>query len=218
MNSLSLILGLNPFETKKNLSYKFSDGEIFLGHQFQSDPLLESIHRLSKVKRGEITNSLQSMLRAIENNKKGPFQFSGGVEAYFSGHVLMLYQKGYQNRDREMAQVLEKLSEKDLDQLSPKSWGDLQDSWKKLLNLEEGFLFMPGLCLVRESQSIQKTLNTSVFDSLFPQVSLVCKKRGWRFISLYKCLKHWKDKKEKLPRMLGIMPLHELYHLFSFQA
>jgi tRNA(Ile)-lysidine synthetase-like protein len=218
MNSLSLILGLNPFESKKSLSHQFSDGEIFLGHQFQSDQLLESIHRLSKVKRGEITNSLQSMLRAIENNKKGPFQFSGGVEAYFSGHVLMLYQKGYQNKDREVAQILEKISEEDLDQLKPKSLSDLHDSWKKLLTLEEGFLFMPGLCLVRENQSTQKTLNTSVYDSLFPEVSSVCKRRGWRFIPLYKCLGQWEAKKKKLPKELRIMPLHELSYLFSFQA
>jgi hypothetical protein len=76
---------------------------------------------------------------------------------------------------------------------------------------------MPGLLLVMENVSVGKILNTSVHDSLFPEVSNVIKHRHFRLMTTQKCLEVWKKKRLKLPERLGIIPLWTLSNLFPSQ-
>jgi hypothetical protein len=76
---------------------------------------------------------------------------------------------------------------------------------------------MPGLVLVLENESICKTLNTSVFDPLYPKVSAICKQQGLHFMTYQKCLDIWMQKKEKLPQTLRLLPLSHLSNLFTSQ-
>jgi hypothetical protein len=74
---------------------------------------------------------------------------------------------------------------------------------------------MPGLILVLENKNVCKTLNCSVYDARFPEVSQVCQERGLRFLTYTKCLERWHSRRGNLPEKLRILPLHTLTHLFS---
>jgi tRNA(Ile)-lysidine synthase len=197
--------------------FAFASGAILTGKVFSEFQIQEVIHNYSKADRGAIVTPIQRMLRAIENGKKGPFQFSGGVEAYFSSGLLMIYRKGMVNYDETIANVLKNLSKETMSSITSYDWPELDRAWKNLLQSPDALKNMPGLILVLESDSICKTLNTSVYDPLFPKVSAVCKEKGLRFVTFRKCLDTWSQKKEKLPKTLRLVPLNYLSNLFSSQ-
>ncbi|HXH32246.1 MAG TPA: tRNA lysidine(34) synthetase TilS [Bacteriovoracaceae bacterium] len=197
--------------------FVYEKGAILVGKSFSEIQIQEVIHTYSNTDRGEIITPIQRLLKAIDNGKKGPFHFSGGMEAYYSHNVLMMYQQELKNHDALIAKTLAQLTVNQLQQLPAYKWIELKHAWTNLTQTPNALLNMPGLVLVLESDSICKTLNTSVFDSLFPEVSSVCKKKGLRFIPFQKCIDVWSMKKEKLPEKLRLLPLCNLSNLFAFQ-
>jgi tRNA(Ile)-lysidine synthetase-like protein len=197
--------------------FVFEQGAALLGKQFSEIQIQELIHHYSNTDRGEIVTTIERMLKAIDNGKKGPFHFSGGMEAYHSHNILMIYSQGMINHDRNIALVLSQLSSNELAQMTTYKRVELEHAWSNLLKTQDALLNLPGLVLVLESDSVCKTLNTSVYDPLFPLVSEVCKNRGIRFITFSKCLEVWRNKKEKLPERLRLLPLCNLSNLFSSQ-
>lgn len=197
--------------------FVYEQGAVICGRHFSEMQIQELLHHYSNADRGEIITPIERMLRAIDNGKKGPFQFSGGLEAYASHAQLMIYRKGFTNYDEQIALILSQLSKNALNMMSTYSKTELEYAWQNLLSTPDALKNMPGIVLVIESESICKTLNTSVFDPMFPRVSAVCKERGLRFLTFQKCLDVWMQKKEKLPEKLRLLPLCNLSNLFSSQ-
>jgi tRNA(Ile)-lysidine synthase len=188
----------------------FKDGALLFGKKFSEAEIQALIHRYSNTNRGEILTTIQKMLKAIGNGKKGPFHFSGGVEAAYSHDLLMIYRQGMKNYDEAISRTLSKMSKNALLSMPTFNKKELESAWQNLLQSPDALMNLPGLVLVMESDSICKTLNTSVFDPLFPMVSEVCRAKGVRFITLSKCLDVWMQKKERLPESLRIVPLFSL--------
>lgn len=197
--------------------FLYDKGALLVGQHFSEIQIQEIIHHFSSTDRGAIITPIQRMLKAIENGKKGPFHFSGGVEGYYTYKQLIIYEKSLVNHDEEIARVLRSVSNQELMTLPTFTPGELKNSWKNLLMGSDALENLPGLALILESDSICKTLNTSTFDALFPHVSDLCRERGLRFMPLLKCIEEWERKKEKLPKKLRILPLANLSNLFSFQ-
>jgi tRNA(Ile)-lysidine synthetase-like protein len=197
--------------------YAYDNGAVLQGFHFSEIQIQEIIHSYSEVDRGELITPIQRMLRAIDNRKKGPFQFSGGVNAYYTSGLLTVYCSRNSNHDQSVAKVLQSLSPLELMQLPTYKRIELEHNWINLLNSPDAMNNMPGLVVVLESDSICKTLNCSVFDPLWPHVSQVCKNRGFRFTTMVKCIETWKNKGEKLPERLKLLPLSNLANLFSSQ-
>jgi tRNA(Ile)-lysidine synthase len=197
--------------------YAFEQGAVLTGRNFSDIQIQEILHTYSHADRGKLITPIEKMLRAIDNGKKGPFHFSGRMEAYYSYGLLMIYQQGMKNYDESIAKVLHSLSEKELLNMPTYKLVELKHSWQNLMTTSDAMLNMPGLVLVLESESVCKTMNTSVFDPLFPKVSEVCKARGLRFSSFQKCCEVWSQKSEKLPERLRLLPLANLSNLFTFQ-
>ncbi len=197
--------------------FAFETGAALIGKHFSDFQIQEVIHTYSNADRGEIIGPIQRMFKAIDNGKKGPFHFSGGLEAYYTPNLLMIYQQGMKNYDEEIAKALNLMSPEQLVQLPSYKRVELKHALKNLLHSPDALLNMPGLVLVLESDSICKTLNTSVFDPLFPEVSKVCQAKNLRFITLSKCIDVWELKKEKLPQSLRLLPLSNLSNLFTSQ-
>lgn len=197
--------------------FVFEEGGLLQGKHYSEIQIQELLHAYSAADRGEIVGPIERMLRAIDNGKKGPFHFSGALEAYHSYDLLMIYKQGMKNYDSAIAVVLSQLTEKQLADMPYYKRIELQHAWTNLLQTTDALHNMPGLILVLESDSVCKTLNTSVYDSLFPEVSRVCKERGLRFITFTKCLDLWRSKKQKLPEKLRLLPLCNLSNLFSSQ-
>lgn len=197
--------------------FVFEQGAVLVGSHYSEIQIQEIIHTYSNTDRGEIITPIERMLRAIDNGKKGPFHFSGGMEAFSNNTVLMIYQQGLKNYDESIARTLSTLTTNQLMSMSTYKRIELEYAWQNLLQSPDAMLNMPGLVLVLESESICKTLNTSVFNELFPRVSEVCKERGLRFITFQKCLDTWMSKKEKLPERLRLLPLSNLSNLFASQ-
>lgn len=192
--------------------FVYEDGALLVGKYFSQTQIQELIHIYSNTDRGEIITPIQRMLKAIDNGKKGPFHFSGGLEAYASRGLLMIYRQGMKNYDEQIAGVLSELSKNTLLMMSPFKKTELEYAWQNLLQSSDALMNLPGLVLVMESESICKTLNTSVFDPMFPKVSKVCQEKGIRFITFQKCLDVWMQKKERLPETLRLIPLYSLSH------
>ena len=217
-NFMAHTLGLSVIhDWKEGRIYAFQEGAVLLGKNFSPFKIQELLHHYSLVERGDIVTSIEKMLRAIGKGKKGPFQFSGGIEAYYTTGLLMIYPQKMKNDDEQIAQVLGQLSLEDLLKLSSFSQEELYKSWENLLLRSDALINMPGLILVLETESICKTLNASVFDPMFPKVSKVCKEKHFKLITFRKCLDIWELKKEKLPERLRLVPLFNLSHLFSSQ-
>lgn len=195
--------------------YVFDEGAVIQAKHFSEIQIQELLHDYSQTDRGEIISPIQRMLRAIDNGKKGPFHFSGGMEIYYSNQLLMIYRQSLINYDESIARVLGSLSVAELQGFPLYKRIELQHAWANLLHQPDAMLNMPGLVVVLESDSICKTLNTSVFDSLFPKVSAVCQERGFRFTTFTKCIDTWSSKKEKLPERLRLLPLYHLSNLFA---
>jgi tRNA(Ile)-lysidine synthase len=217
-NYLATILNLTiSGRINHNLIHVYDHGAIIQGLQFSPYQVQDLLHSFSENHRGKTTSQIFKMIKAIENGKKGPFHFSGGTEIYFSYKLLMIYSQRMKNYDSSIAGVLRGLTNDELMLLPSLSHQELLRVWDTLLKSSDAMLNMPGLLVIIESQSVNKTLNTSVYDSLFPEVSKVCHQRGLRFLSSLKCLETWERKKEKLPEKLRILPLWTLSNLFSSQ-
>jgi tRNA(Ile)-lysidine synthase len=197
--------------------YVYDKGAVLLGKHFTEIQVQEIIHSYSDTDRGELITPIQRMLKAIDNGKKGPFHFSGNVAAYYTTGLLMIYCQNTENYDASVARILGSLSGTELGQLPTYKRVELEQAWKNLLNSPDAMLNMPGLVLVLESESICKTLNCSVFDPTWPEVSAVCKANGYRFSTYVKCLETWRAKKDKLPEKLRLLPLCNLSNLFASQ-
>jgi tRNA(Ile)-lysidine synthase len=197
--------------------FAFEQGVVLQGKVFSEVQIQEVIHSYSHADRGKIITPIERMLRAIDNGKKGPFHFSGGMEASYSHGLLMIYRQSMTNYDESIAKILGQLTDQQLREMPLYKRVELQHSWQNLLTMPDALLNMPCLILVLESDSICKTLNTSVFDARFPKVSQVCKERGLRFSTYQKCYEVWNTKAEKLPERLRLLPLHNLSNLFSSQ-
>jgi tRNA(Ile)-lysidine synthetase-like protein len=197
--------------------YVYESGAVLRGKHFSEVQIQELLHTYSNTDRGEINTPIQRMLLSIDNGKKGPFQFSGGVDAYSTHGLLMIYQRRFKNNDEAIAKVLTTLTKETLRSLPSYKKIEFERAWKNLLQTSDALQNLPGLVLVMESDSLCKTLNTSVYDALFPAVSQVCKEKGLRFMTFQKCLDVWMQKKEKLPEMLKLVPLSSLSNLFPSQ-
>jgi tRNA(Ile)-lysidine synthetase-like protein len=197
--------------------YVFEQGGVLEGKHFSEIQIQELLHAYSNTDRGEIVGPIQRMLKAIDNGKKGPFHFSGGMEAYASHNLLMIYHQGFKNYDEGVASILEQLSEQEILSIPHYKRIELQHAWMNLLQSTDALLNMPGLVLILEHENVAKGLNASVYDFMFPRVSEVCQRRGWRFITFTKCLEVWRSKQEKLPERLRLLPLCNLSNLFSSQ-
>ncbi len=197
--------------------YIYDNGAIMEGSHFSEIQIQELIHVLSNTNRGEIISQIVKMIRAIDNGKKGPFHFSGGVEAYATFHQLMLYKRDFKNHDESVSRALALLSIGQMKLLPTFTRAELEMTWNNLLKSSEAMMDLPGLVVVLESDSVLKTLNTSVYDSLFPNVSAVCKAKNLRFMTAVKCIEMWKLKSNKLPGKLRLIPLWNLANLFPSQ-
>jgi|GEM_PF-1171039 len=219
-NFSSMMLKVNLLNRSGSICeiFAFEQGAILKGKHFSELQIQELLHVYSNTDRGEIITPIQRMLMAIENKKKGPFQFSGGMEIYHSHRLMMIYRQGFKNYDESIAKVLSTLTREELNDMPYYNRVELNHAWNNLLKSTDALLNMPGYVLVLETDSLCKTLNTSVYDPLFPKVSAVCKERGLRFISFLKCLDMWEVKKQKLPETLRLLPLCNLSNLFSSQA
>ena len=195
----------------------YEHGAIIQGSQFSQYQVQEVLESLSKTNRGEITTQIQRMMKAIDNDKKGPFHFSGGTEAYHTHKLLMIYKQGMRNNDKTIAMVLNKITDEEILNMPTFNLKDLERAWENLTKTSDAMMNMPGLVLLCEPKNVAKTLNGSVYDSLFPSVSQVCKDRDFYFMTSLKCLEMWRRKKTKLPDQLRILPLWTLSNLFAFQ-
>lgn len=193
--------------------YVYDEGAVLIGKHFSEVQIQELLETYSTSTRGEYRDSISRMLKAIINGKKGPFHFSGGMEAYYSHGLLMIYRQGMKNCDQMIANVLSQLSKNALLMMGSYKKKEFEYAWQNLLQSSDALRNLPGLVLVMESDSICKTMNTSVFDPLFPKVSQVCKEKGIRFITFQKCLDVWTQKREKLPERLRLIPLYNLTDL-----
>lgn len=217
-NYMAVILHLNiTNRVNANQIHVYKQGALIQGPQFSQHQVQELLHSFSRSERGEISSQILKMFKAIDNGKKGPFHFSGGTEIYSSHNLLMIYQQKMKNHDQVIAKVLEGISDEELMNLPEFNRKDLERAWENLTKTSDAMLNMPGLVLICESSNVAKTLNASVYDSLFPTVSLVCKNRDYRFVTAVKCLDLWKRKKTKLPEKLKLLPLWTLSNLFPFQ-
>jgi len=217
-NYMAVILHLNiTNRVIDNQIHVFDQGAIIQGSQFSQYQVQELLQSFSYSERGELSSQILKMFKAIDNGKKGPFHFSGGTEVYFSHNLLMIYQQNMKNNDQVIAKVLEGISDEALMNLPTFSWKDLERSWDNLTKTSDAMLNMPGLVLICGPINLTKTLNASVFDSLFPSVSQVCKERNYRFVTIQKCLDVWKRKKNKLPERIRFLPLWTLSNLFPSQ-
>lgn len=217
-NFAAMVLNISATEKRgPSKLFVFENGALILGKRFSEIQIQELIHNYSNADRGEVITPIERMLRAIDNGKKGPFHFSGAMEAYHSYGMLMIYQQGMKNYDAAIAMTLSELSLQELMQMTSYKKIELEHAWQNLLKSSDAMLNMPGLVLVLESDSICKTLNTSVFDPLFPLVSKVCQQRGLRFLTFQKCLDVWLQKRERLPERLRLLPLYNLSNLFTSQ-
>jgi hypothetical protein len=217
-NHMAVILDLSVSNRlHENKIHLYKQGAIIQGMQFSSYQVQELLHSFSNSERGEISAQILKMFKAIDNDKKGPFHFSGGTEISYSYKLLMIYQQKMKNHDETIATVLKGISNAELMELPYFNRKDLERAWENLTKTSDAMLNMPGLVLICESGSIAKTLNASVYDSLFPLTSQVCKDREYRFVSCLKCLETWKRKKNKLPEKLRLLPLWTLSNLFAFQ-
>jgi tRNA(Ile)-lysidine synthase len=216
-NFEALLLKVSLFAATAAEIYAYEEGALLIGSHFTEIQIQEIIHTYSNTDRGEIVGPIQAMLKAIDNGKKGPFHFSGGMEAYYTANLLMIYRQGLENYDENIAATLSHLTEKQLNAMPHYKLTELEHSWQHLIKKSDAMLNMPGPVLILESDSLCKTLNASVFDPLFPRISEVCKARGLRFVAFQKCLHTWRRKKEKLPEKLRLLPLYNLSNLFSSQ-
>ncbi len=198
-------------------THGFENGVALEGKCFSSSQIQSLIHQYSLSDRGEISTPVDRMLLAIENRKKGPFHFSGGVEAYYSPGLLLLYRRGFVTADSEISAVLRQLSTPELEAMGGCTKVELQAAWDSLLQRPDALSHLPGLVLVLDTPAIRKTLNTSVYDPLFPEVSKICQEKGLRFVTFRKCLDTWTQKQERLPETLGLVPLYNLSNLFTSQ-
>ncbi len=197
--------------------YSYEHGAVLIGIKFDVVQIQELMHSYSEADRGELVGPIGRMLDAIRNGKKGPFQFSGGLEAYHSHNLLMIYHKGFKNSDHHFAQILRSLPNETLGNLATYRRSELETSFQHLLKNPIAMCDMPGLILVLENNYVCKKLNCSVFDNRFPEVSKVCQERGLQFITYTKCLERWLSHKNNLPEKLRLLPLWNLSHLFSSQ-
>jgi tRNA(Ile)-lysidine synthase len=197
--------------------YVYEQGAALIGRHFSETQIQELLHHYSNADRGEIITPIERMLRAIDNGKKGPFHFSGGMEAYYSHSLLMIYRQKRTNYDAQIALVLSQLTTYALSNMNKYKKTELEYAWQNLLTSPDALQNLPGLVLVLENDSILKTMNASVFDPLFPEVSRVCKEKNLKFLSFQKCIDVWMQKKEKLPETLRLLPLCNLSNLFSSQ-
>lgn len=211
----ALMFRMSLFSAHASELYAYDNGAVLVGSHFSEIQIQEIIHTYSNADRGEIVSPIQCMIKAIQNDKKGPFQFSGGIECYYTGHILMIYKRGMKNYDENIARALAQLTSEQLKAMPHYKWVELTHSWQHLLKSSDAMCNMPGLVLVLESDSICKTLNTSVFDPLFPRISEICKEKGLRFVPFLKCIETWQRKREKLPEKLRLLPLFNLSNLFS---
>lgn len=215
-NFQATMLGINVLSRGgASRIFVFSEGAVLIGKHFSETQVQEIIHDYSNTDRGEILQPIQKMFRAIDNGKKGPFHFSGGMEAYHSHNLLMIYKQNMKNYDQQIASVLSALTMEELKDIPQYKRVELSHAWSNLLRSPDAIMNMPGLVLVLEPDNICKNLNTSNFDAQFPNVSRVCQERGLRFITFTKCLEIWASKKEKLPERLRLLPLANLSNLFS---
>jgi tRNA(Ile)-lysidine synthase len=198
--------------------YAFEQGAAIEGVLFSEVQVQELIHTYSNTDRGEIISQIVKMQKAIDNDKKGPFHFSGGMEAYYTYHLLMIYNQSMKNHDSSVAKALTLLSVNQLAMLPSFTQKELEITWANLLKTSDALQNLPGLVLVLEPENVRKTLNTSVFDTLFPLTSKVCKEKGLRFMTATKCLDVWKNKSKKLPEKLRLLPLWNLANLFPSQG
>jgi tRNA(Ile)-lysidine synthase len=195
--------------------YSYEDGAVLIGQRFDIVQIQELMHTYSNADRGELVGPIGKMLDAIRNGKKGPFHFSGGLEAYHSHDLLMIYRKGMKNSDESIARILRSLPTETLENIATYRHDELENSYRHFLNGPHAMCDMPGLILVLENKNVCKTLNCSVYDARFPEVSQVCQERGLRFLTYTKCLERWHSRRGNLPEKLRILPLHTLTHLFS---
>lgn len=205
--------------TRKTLIdvYSYEDGAVLVGMKYDVVQIQELMHAYSNTDRGELVGPIGRMLDAIRNGKKGPFQFSGGLEAYHSHTLLMIYRKKMVNSDHAIAKILQSLSNETLEKIATFQRNELEISFQNFLINPKAISDMPGLILVMENNNICKSLSTSVYDARFPEVSRVCQERGLRFITYTKCLERWHSRRQNLPEKLRLLPLWNLSHLFSSQ-
>jgi tRNA(Ile)-lysidine synthase len=205
--------------TRKTLIdvYSYEDGAVLVGMKYDVVQIQELMHAYSNTDRGELVGPIGRMLDAIRNGKKGPFQFSGGLEAYHSHTLLMIYRKRMKNSDQSISTVLQSLSNETLKKIATFNRHELEISFQNFLKNPKAISDMPGLVLVMENNNICKSLSTSVYDARFPEVSRVCQERGLRFVTYTKCLERWHSRRQNLPEKLRLLPLWNLSHLFSSQ-
>lgn len=197
--------------------FAYEDGAVLIGQKFDIVQIQELMHTYSNTDRGELVGPIGRMLDAIRNGKKGPFQFSGGIEAYHTHSLLMIYRKVMKNSDRPISTVLQTLSNETLEKIATFNRSELEISFQNFLKDPKAICNMPGLILVMENNNICKSLSTSVYDARFPEVSRVCQERGLRFITYTKCLERWHSRRQNLPEKLRLLPLWNLSYLFSSQ-
>jgi len=217
-NHMAAILNLNITQRLTGHEFFiFKQGALIQGDQFSHYQVQELLHQFSNESRGKITSQVLKMIKAIDHGKKGPFHFSGGTQAYSTFGLLMIYRQDLKNYDQAIAHALNEIQDFNQLDLPTMTIDDLKQSWNNLLKTSDAMLNMPGLVLLLENKNILKTLNTSVNDTAFPEVSKVCQAKGLRFMTCLKCLSTWESKKTKLPKTLRIIPLWTMSNLFSFQ-
>lgn len=217
-NSLARKSGVSLIHEKESTQLIYPEGALLIGKEFSANVLKEIIHTYSHAQRGEVMSAIEAMQKAILNQKKGPFSFSGGVRAYYSHEALIIFHESFKNLDEAWARELSEMSEEKINNLPFWTLSQTQDEWLKVLESDDALSMLPLPILVFDSQNVHKSLKTSVFDPLFPQLSAVCQKKGWRFIMARKFLENWEYKRKKMPKSLRIIPLSSLSHHKASQA
>lgn len=216
--NLARILKVCLVEEKEAEVLSTPSGAVLFGSEYLDSQLQMIIHTYSHADRGQVMGTIHSMQKAIKNGKKGPFSFSGGVKAYYSHELLMVFHESFVNADEEWAKILDSLTEEQFNSSAAWSLEEFELEWMKLLESEDSLKYLPLPVLVLEPRNIQKTLKTSRFDPLFPKVSEVLVKRDWHFIMARKLIENWPKDKNMQTKKLKIVPLTQITHLLSSQA
>lgn len=169
-------LGLS-LKTSQTCFEKVTSKSILLWGPVDELKLIAAVKKMSGASRGSLNREIPKILKAIKNNKRGPFTLSGGVRVYLYGEMIWVTQKNYHSMDL--------LPEK----MEFKSWSKTALRNELNLLIASGKLeHFPFWVALKPDSKAQRLFTGTGFDSLWPKLT---SQRAIRLISAEKLLKRW---------------------------
>lgn len=135
--------------------------------------LLNSIKRISSSERGQVSKELLKLKTAIENGKKGPMSFSGGVKVFFNrSEILMVNSQGLNFFLKMDQQLFIKLQKNQFNEIT---------TVEEFLRLRKnGQLSFPAYVLSNDKKLQHELKSNRQESSLFPKLTrFLIKNNQW---------------------------------------